>query len=251
MSRLIILTLTDEERIALEKGSRHGTSHAFRTRCQMILLKADRLPSAQVAEQIGCCMIAVNGWVKRYQAEGIHGLKTKQGRGRKAILDDRSRSRAGAGCRAEPPPEDQPRQSRTRSEPGQRVQHDNAQAFSQKHRCRYKRLRKRPKGQPNPDVYALRVECLAELERLSEQGHLDLFYGDESGVTLEPCVPYAWQFADERVCLPAAKGGGLNCFALLSRDNRCLTQTTPEAITGDFVADAARPAFRCVCPSRR
>lgn len=88
MSRLIIVTLTDEERIALERGSRHGTSHAFRTRCQMILRKADRLPSAQVAEQIGCCMIAVNGWVRRYQAEGIEGLKTKQGRGRKAILDD-------------------------------------------------------------------------------------------------------------------------------------------------------------------
>ena len=55
----------DEERAALEQGSRHGPSHAFRTRCRMILLKADRLPSAQVAEQIGCCMIAVNGWVKR------------------------------------------------------------------------------------------------------------------------------------------------------------------------------------------
>lgn len=86
-------------------------------------------------------------------------------------------------------------------------------------------------------MYALRVECLAELERLSEQGHLDLFYGDESGVTLEPCIPYAWQFADERVAMPAAKGGGVNCFALLSRDNRCLTQTSPEAITGDFVAE--------------
>ena len=90
MSRLIILTLTDEERAALEQGSRHGPSHAFRTRCRMILLKADRLPSAQVAEQIGCCMIAVNGWVKRYQGEGIGGLKTKQGRGRRAILDDQS-----------------------------------------------------------------------------------------------------------------------------------------------------------------
>ena len=56
----------------------------------MILLKSDRLPSAQVAEQIGCCMIAVNGWVKRYQAEGIQGLQTKQGRGRRAILDDRA-----------------------------------------------------------------------------------------------------------------------------------------------------------------
>ena len=86
-------------------------------------------------------------------------------------------------------------------------------------------------------MYTLRVECLAELERLSEQGRLDLFYGDGSGVSLQPCVPYAWQFADEEVCMPAAKGGGLNCFALLSCDNRCLMQTTLAAITGDFVAE--------------
>lgn len=90
MSRLIILTLTDDERVALEKGFRHGTSHAFRTRCRMILLKADRLPSSQIAPQVGGCMMAVNGWVKRYQTEGIAGLKTKPGRGRKAILDDQA-----------------------------------------------------------------------------------------------------------------------------------------------------------------
>jgi len=46
-------------------------------------------------------------------------------------------------------------------------------------------------------VYALRTQCLAELERLSEQGRLDLFCGDESGATLEQRVPDAWQFADE------------------------------------------------------
>ena len=97
--------------------------------------------------------------------------------------------------------------------------------------------RKRLKGQPNAEVYSLQAECLAELERLSERGHLDLFYGDESGVSLEPCVPYAWQFADEQVFTPAAKGGGLNCFALIARDNRCVTQTTPGAITGAFVAE--------------
>ena len=94
-------------------------------------------------------------------------------------------------------------------------------------------------------MYALRAECLAELERLSERGDLDLFYGDESGVSLEPCVPYAWQFADERVSMPAAKGG-LNCFALLARDNRCLARTTPEAITGAFVAEQLDQLSLCL-----
>ena len=90
MSRLIILTLTDDERTALENGFRHGTSHAFRTRCRMILFKADRLPSSEIAPQVDCCMMSVNGWIKRYQTEGIAGLKTKPGRGRKAILDDQA-----------------------------------------------------------------------------------------------------------------------------------------------------------------
>jgi transposase len=90
MSRLITLTLTDEERAELEKGYRHGKSHAFRTRCHVILIKAERLPSRQVAERVGCSMMSVNGWVRRYRDEGISGLKTKPGRGRKAILDDRT-----------------------------------------------------------------------------------------------------------------------------------------------------------------
>lgn len=90
MSRLIILTLSNDERDALENGFRHGTSHAFRTRCRMVLLKADRLPSSQIAPQVGCCLMSVNGWVKRYQTEGIAGLRTKPGRGRKAILDDQA-----------------------------------------------------------------------------------------------------------------------------------------------------------------
>lgn len=87
MSRLIRLDLTAEERTALEQGSKHGKSHGFRQRCQMILLKSQKKPSRQIAAELGCCMVVVNHWVKRYQASGIEGLQIKQGRGRKAILD--------------------------------------------------------------------------------------------------------------------------------------------------------------------
>ncbi len=86
-------------------------------------------------------------------------------------------------------------------------------------------------------MYALKVECLTELERLSEQGHIDVFYGDESRVSLQPCVPYAWQFADERVVMPSAQGGGVNCFALISRDNHCRARLTRETITAAFVRE--------------
>jgi transposase len=81
------------------------------------------------------------------------------------------------------------------------------------------------------------VECLAELERLSKLDLIDLYYGDESRVSIEPCVPYGWQFKDERVFMPSSKGAGLNCFALLSRANNLLFETTRGRITSEFIIE--------------
>lgn len=66
---------------------------------------------------------------------------------------------------------------------------------------------------------------------------MDLFYGDESGVSLLPCVPYAWQFADERVVMPSERGGSINCFALLSRDNRIHRFLTEQTITAAWISE--------------
>jgi transposase len=81
------------------------------------------------------------------------------------------------------------------------------------------------------------VECLGELERLSHSELIDLYYGDESRVSMEPCVPYGWQFKDEQVFMPAAKGAGLNCFALLTRANDLLFETTHQRITSQFIVE--------------
>ena len=81
------------------------------------------------------------------------------------------------------------------------------------------------------------MECLAELERLSRLELIDLYYGDESRVSVDPCVPYGWQFAGEEVFMPAAKGAGLNCFALLTRANDLLFETTRRRITSQFIVE--------------
>lgn len=73
------------------------------------------------------------------------------------------------------------------------------------------------------------------LEAQSRQGHIDLFYGDESQVSPEGYVPYGWQFAEEQVCMLSSKGKGLNCFALISRSNQFYYRTSTESITAAFV----------------
>jgi transposase len=86
MPKVTTVTLTAEERAALEKASQYGTTPSFRLRCQAILLKVEKRTSLDVAQQLGCCEMSVNDWLKRYQQQGLAGLKVQKGRGRKAIL---------------------------------------------------------------------------------------------------------------------------------------------------------------------
>jgi transposase len=87
MGKIKAVELTRAQRNELEKGYRAGSSHAFRVRCQMILLKSERRTAKEIAALLGCCEVVINNWLKRFEVEGIEGLLTKPGRGRKPILD--------------------------------------------------------------------------------------------------------------------------------------------------------------------
>jgi transposase len=86
MGKRKIIELTEVERNELENGYRNGKTHWFRQRCQMILLKSEDRTSVEVVGILGICEMTVNNWLKRYEADGIEGLRTRPGRGRKAIL---------------------------------------------------------------------------------------------------------------------------------------------------------------------
>src|SRR5437868_4169674 len=86
MGKTKVVELSIEQRAALEKDYRKGTSHAFRLRCQMVLLKSEKRSSLAVADVLDCCEIVVNNWLRRYEKEGLDGLQTRKGRGRKPKL---------------------------------------------------------------------------------------------------------------------------------------------------------------------
>ncbi|WP_241159048.1 MULTISPECIES: helix-turn-helix domain-containing protein [unclassified Bacteroides] len=56
-------------------------------RCRAILLKADGLSASQVGKQTDMIAQTVGSWGKRFEGQGIKGLYTRSGQGRKAIRD--------------------------------------------------------------------------------------------------------------------------------------------------------------------
>ena len=102
----------------------------------------------------------------------------------------------------------------------QRGQREYLQSFFIRIGARYRRIRKRPKGKPSPQLYAYKTEKQQELERQATAGLIDLYYGDESHICTEGYVPYGWQFRGEDVYIPSERGIRLNIFGMIDRNNR-------------------------------
>jgi hypothetical protein len=81
----------------------------------------------------------------------------------------------------------------------------------------------------------LKVAKLSEFEKLSQEGLIDLFYGDESHICSEGYVPYGWQFKNEEVYIAVEKGHKINIWGLISRDNRNHWEATQHNIDAKFV----------------
>lgn len=75
------------------------------------------------------------------------------------------------------------------------------------------------------------------MEALSEQGLIDLYFGDESHFCSQGYSPRGWQFKGEKVSIEVEKRFRINCFAMISRQNQCIYKTFMENINSQFIVD--------------
>ncbi len=57
-------------------------------------------------------------------------------------------------------------------------------------------------GQPDPVEYIEKKAQLEELKKLDAAGEIDLYYLDETGLCLIPCVLYGWKPVGEIIAIP-------------------------------------------------
>lgn len=87
MKPIKVLELTEVDRLKLEKGYHTGPTHKYRIRCKSILLKSEGKSAPKIAEMLEVTVPTVYTWIKRYEENGINGLETRPGQGRKPIMD--------------------------------------------------------------------------------------------------------------------------------------------------------------------
>ena len=90
-----------------------------------------------------------------------------------------------------------------------------------KSRLRWKRTRKSLKSKRDPQQFAVASLKIQKLKQQQQAGKIDLFYFDESGFSLTPVVPYAYQPLGETIEIPASLSRKrLNVLGFYSLDNR-------------------------------
>lgn len=80
------IALAEVEKITLQEGHKNGKAQVFQTRCHCLLLSSEGYEVKELARIFRVSEISIYSWFKRWERSGIVGLRDKQGRGRKPIL---------------------------------------------------------------------------------------------------------------------------------------------------------------------
>ena len=83
---------------------------------------------------------------------------------------------------------------------------------------------------------------LSRLHQLERRAELNVFYFDESGVSLTPVVPYAWQPINQTLELPAFSHQRVNVLGFMNRASE-LYHTTVEGWVSSETVIAAMDEF--------
>ena len=110
----------------------------------------------------------------------------------------------------------------------------------------WRRLRRVPAKCPSSADYERKRSALEVLKRLDTDGLIRLYYLDETGFTLEPPVPYAWQSVGKSLGVPSQKSKRLNVLGFMHRQQGLESYVSERSVTSDVVAACIEAFFPAV-----
>ena len=207
--------LNDVEEVTLLELMSHYSSARARIRAHAVLLSYRRFSLNEIARIYQVDRDTVSHWLNRWETQGLIGLYDEPRSGRPHKLTAQQINEVTDWLQAEP----------------RSIKRIATQILDQFHQVvslstlrrvfrqagfSWKRIRKSLKSKRNAQAF---VQSQAEIEwlRMEEQhGLLEVYFFDESGFSLEPVVPYAWQPKGQTLSLLAAKSQRLHVLGFLS-----------------------------------
>lgn len=245
---LTVKNLSAEERLQLENINKHHASHAPRMRAHAVLLSNTGFSLKELSKAFGVCRQTAATWLKDWKAGGTNALLDKPRSGRPCKLLENIKQDVIELIK------EIPRSLKTvlaklSENEGITVSCATLKRLCKQAKLCWKRVRKSLRAKRDPDLFAQSQQQLAALIEQAKLQQIDLVYFDESGFTLEPCIPYAWQPVGETIEVPCAKSTRLNVLGFMNSNGafqswvfeKSITSAVVVACIDDFAESIKRP----------
>lgn len=225
--------VTDSELVTLEFAYKNHASARVRTRAHIIILSSKGYQLQAIADICEITRQTVSAVINRWEKSGIIGLydRPRPGKPRSLTSDDEDFIHDLS--------EQEPRSVNKiiavlEDLRGKKVSRSTVKRVLKKKKV-WKRIRKSLRGKRNEEKFREAQEEIKCLEQRRKKGEIELYYFDEAGFNLTPCVPYAWQPSGEYIEVPSAKGKTLNVLAFMNKDNDCTSFIFESRVNTDVV----------------
>jgi transposase len=216
---LFVSELSRAEIISLQWMAREHPLPWSTIRATAVMLSDKKIPLQSIGHISSVCRQTVSIWLTNWETQGICGLVDTPGRGRYAIFSEAQEIEVIEIV------SNSPRSLNQALAEIHKRWNITLSKSSLKNLCKkaglsWKRVRKSLRGKRDHEAFdaALNeIKCLCDQ---ADKGEIDFYYFDESGFTLEPCVPYAWQRVGNQIEVPSSKSKRLNVLGFVDRQCR-------------------------------
>ncbi len=218
----------------LERIYRSSRHHQVRQRAHFLVLASQGVKVEELSKIFSVSYKTMYNWLNRWELEGMVGLYNKPGRGCKRTFNSEQESIIREWARQEPRQLKKVLQ-KIKEEWGIEVSKETIKRILRRFSLSWHRMRRDVGGEPDSLEYQEKQAQLEEFKQLDKQGKIDLYYLDETGFSLIPCIPYGWQNIGEYLALPSRRSHRLNVLGILNRKNRLETYISTQSINSDVV----------------
>ena len=226
--------LTKDTAKLLKRIYKESKYYQVRQRAHCILLSYQKYKISELMTIFQVSRNTIYNWLNNWEDLGLVGLYNREGRGRKKLFDSLQQKIIKDWVK-ETPKKLGIVQEKIKKEWDIFASKDTIKRVVKCLGMKWKRIRKRVGGEPDPELYENKKQILQALKKLSDLGFLDLRYLDESGFCLTPYVPYGWQDKSEISGFKTNKSKRLNVIGLLNRNNDLESYIFETKITSDIV----------------
>lgn len=218
----------------LKRISRSSKFPQVRNRAQCIILSYQGFSTEQLMTIFGISRRTLYNWLSRWEKSGFIGLYNEKGRGRKAKLSPSQIAQVKDWVKAEP-------KSlknvviKIHREWGVEVSKETIKRIIKKLNMIWKRMKRGLSKTPDEWELEVKIPELFKLKEQDKKGEIDLRYLDESGFSLKPYIPYAWQEKGSTIILKSSQSKRINVLGLMNCRNELFYEIHSLTIGSEIV----------------